>query len=374
MKILAANYIFLGHGEPLRNAALRVSDDGVLLEILNDFKEAERISFYDGILCPCMINAHCHTELGAMKAKIPAGKGLHKFVQSVVQVRQAESLSQATSIRYDKHNYLQGIDAIADICNSTDTVPWKKDSSILYRNFVEVFGSNPAFTAEVWTKTQEVLEQFNGLGGTCGITPHALYSMSTELLHRSLLAGFESGTVSMHFRESMDEEKMFSSISDQNYSDYFIEQLERIPWHLRQTAQLLLVHCTYATAEEITRILDCVPNTSIVLCPQSNLYIENKLANIPDLRTTRAKICIGTDSLASNTELNVLEEILCIHRSFPEIPFFELLQWVCKNGAESLDFNHLGQWKIGKPIHICHIEGLNLSTFLPVDKAYTKRI
>lgn len=374
MKILAANYLFPGQGEALRNAALCISETGILLDILPAFKEAEHVSFYDGILCPGMINVHCHTELGDMKAKIPPGNGLTAFVRSVVRIRQTETLTQATASRYDQHNYNQGVDAIGDICNSTDSLLWKPKSKIAYHNFVEVFGSDPSRSADIWTKAQSLLSQFQAHSPHSGISPHALYSMSPELLHQSLLAAFESGMVTIHFRESREETTLFSARSDQDYMNYFIDQLELIPEEWRRTAHLLLIHCTFATPEEIARIVQRVPNTYIGLCPRSNLYIENALPDIPSLLQTGARMCLGTDSLASNRDLNLLEEILCIHQSYPDIPFFSLLEWACRNGADCLNFKHLGRWEIGKPIQICQIEGLNLSTFLPTDKAYTKRI
>lgn len=374
MQTLAANYIFLGEGEALRNAAIRVDENGVLVDTLPTFKEATRTGFYDGILCPGMINAHCHTELSGMKARIPSGQGLGQFVRNVVRLRQEESIKQDLAIKYDKLNYLQGIDAIGDICNVSDSGVWKLNSRIHYQNFVEVVGSNAEATQSNWDKARNVLNEMKSMGLNAGISPHALYSMSPELLSRSLLSGFESGIVSMHFRESMDEEAMFQAISPKNYIDYFIEQLSAIPEQLRLSAHLLLVHCTYASAQEIERIKQYVPHTYIALCPRSNLYIENKLPDIHKLSDCGVKFCIGTDSLASNHSLSLLEEILCIHKAFPEISIFEILKWACANGAECLKLNKLGVWKIGEPISICNISGLHLNSFLPSEAGYTKRI
>lgn len=374
MQTLAANYIFLGAGKELQNAAICIDDHGVLLDILPEFKEAAHISFFDGILCPGMINAHCHMELSGMKAKISSGLGLSHFVKDVVRLRQTEVIHQDSAIKYDKHNYSAGIDAIGDICNLSDSAAWKQHSHIRYHNFVEAVGSRDNATALNWNKSCEVLAQMASAGLTASITPHALYSMSNELFANSLLSGFQAGLISIHFRESPDEELMFEAISNQNYLDYFIEQLSKIPESLRHSAHLLLVHCTYAQLPEIELIKKYVPHTYIVLCPQSNLYIENRLPAIDVLARSGAKYCIGTDSLASNSNLNLLDEILCIHHAYPSISFFDILQWACANGAECLKQQELGIWKIGEPINVCHISGLNLHTFRPQDRAYSKRI
>lgn len=374
MQTLAAHYIFTGEGEPLRNAAIRIDEQGILREILTEFAETERTGFYDGILCPGMINAHCHTELSGMKGCIPEKLGLGGFVREVVQLRQHQRIQQDPAIKNDKLSYLQGTDAVGDICNLEDSAGWKIHSHIRYRNFIEVVGSKKEDWKICLDNSHKVLERMQSLGLTASLTPHALYSMSEELFSVTLHAAFESGFVSLHFRESPDEEKMFRAISEKPYIDYFLEQLSRIPLSQRVSAHLLLVHCTYATAEEIDRIRALVPHTYIALCPRSNLYIENRLPDIHSLTPTGVPFCIGTDSLASNHSLSLLEEVLCLHGAFPHLSFFEILRWACANGAECLGFKNLGVWKIGEPISICHISGLHPRSFCPSEKAYSNRI
>ena len=101
------------------------------------------------------------------------------------------------------------------------------------------------------------------------------------------------------------------------------------------------------------------------LCPNSNLYIENRLPPIDLLRSYDVPIVLGTDSLASNTSLNILEEIKTIESSYPGIELEEIITWACKNGAEALDKPHLGTIEKGKTpglvlIENCDLENLSL--------------
>ena len=58
---------------------------------------------------------------------------------------------------------------------------------------------------------------------------------------------------------------------------------------------------------------------------------------------------MGTDSLASNHQLNILEEIKTIVKSFPEIKTETLLKWATINGAKALQMeNELGNFEKGK--------------------------
>ncbi len=71
-----------------------------------------------------------------------------------------------------------------------------------------------------------------------------------------------------------------------------------------------------------------------------------------------ATVTIGTDSIASNWSLSVLDELKTISKYDHEIPLQTLLLWATKNGAELLGFDPLGTIEKGKK------PGLNLLTGL----------
>ncbi len=119
----------------------------------------------------------------------------------------------------------------------------------------------------------------------------------------------------------------------------------------------LFVHNTMTRPEEIlaahawSRAANCYWAT----CPNANLYIENRLPNYQHFLDTQAKVCIGTDSLTSNWQLSVLEEMKTIARFQSYVDFETLLRWATLNGAEALGFEKdLGSIEVGKK------PGLNL--------------
>jgi cytosine/adenosine deaminase-related metal-dependent hydrolase len=65
------------------------------------------------------------------------------------------------------------------------------------------------------------------------------------------------------------------------------------------------------------------------------------------------KLCVGTDSLASNDSLSILEELMVIKKN-SNFDLNTLLKIGCKNGAEALGFSDLGTFEKGK------IPGVNL--------------
>ena len=84
-------------------------------------------------------------------------------------------------------------------------------------------------------------------------------------------------------------------------------------------------------------------------CPNANLYIENKLPNYQHFLETQATVCVGTDSLTSNWQLSILDEIKTILKLQSYLTFDTVLEWATINGAKALGFDHeLGSIEIGK--------------------------
>jgi cytosine/adenosine deaminase-related metal-dependent hydrolase len=84
-------------------------------------------------------------------------------------------------------------------------------------------------------------------------------------------------------------------------------------------------------------------------CPNANLYIENRLPRYDLFVAEGVKVTIGTDSLTSNWQLSILEELKTISKYQSYLPLETLLQWATINGAEALQFDReLGSLEVGK--------------------------
>ena len=92
-------------------------------------------------------------------------------------------------------------------------------------------------------------------------------------------------------------------------------------------------------------------------CPNANLYIENRLPNYQLFRDQKAKVCLGTDSLSSNWQLSIFEEMRTISKYQTAVPFEELVKWSSLHGAQALGLEaQFGTLEVGKQ------PGLNLIT------------
>jgi cytosine/adenosine deaminase-related metal-dependent hydrolase len=105
------------------------------------------------------------------------------------------------------------------------------------------------------------------------------------------------------------------------------------------------VHNTFTKEEDMSEAISNFDKLYWCTCPKANLYIENQLPNYQQFVDAQAKMTIGTDSLASNDTLSILEEMKTIQA---HVSLELLMEWACKNGAEFLGLDALGTFQKGK--------------------------
>lgn len=365
MKRIAAKYVYLLDGiEPIRNSFVEFSDDGTVIAV-GEADSADNI--LDGALVPGFVNAHCHVELSYMKGLFRKGTGMAGFIDQINALRDTKSheekvrdLSEAMDLMWER-----GVSAMADISNCDDSFAVKAAHPMYTRTFLEVFGTEPEDCPSVMASVRELQEKAIAAGLDAAPTPHACYTMSPQLLTAASMAGLESGFLSYHSEESSEEEDMIRfgrgpmwdnrknagmstpPVTGKSSLLYFIDRLKEgtsapIDGHI------LLVHEVCLDQEGIDAVKSTMLHPFFALCPLSNIFIHNALPPIPLMRRNGLKLCIGTDSLSSNDDLDMLKEIFCLQENFPEVPLGELFTWASSNGADFLSRNELGSFSGGK--------------------------
>jgi imidazolonepropionase-like amidohydrolase len=93
------------------------------------------------------------------------------------------------------------------------------------------------------------------------------------------------------------------------------------------------------------------------------------------MRSNNLKICLGTDSLSSNTVLSMVDEMLTLQKYFPSVPLEEMIQWATINGAEFLKKDsELGTLEVGKKPGIVLIENMDLQNMKLTEKSTSRRL
>ena len=356
MRRIYADYIYTGlTAEPIRNGYVEIDDEGTVIStgIADTLPEdAEKIS---GALIPGMVNAHCHIELSSMWHKFRKGTGMAGFIDQINELRDTVSVAEKKRWISEWMDLLwrRGVSAMGDISNCDDSFECKSKSPIYTRTFLEVFGTEPEDCGAVMDSVLELKKVADSYGIDAAPTPHSCYTTSPALLTAVSDEGLKSGFLSYHSEETQEEEDMLISGTGAMYENrrragmsvppvtgkssllYFIDRLKAtgrtsFPEHI------LLVHEVCMNEEGIEAVKAVMEHPFVALCPCSNIFIHNALPDVGLMWRSGLKLTVGTDSLSSNDDLDMMRELFCLQENFPEIPLGEMIIWATANGAEFL--------------------------------------
>ncbi len=372
MRFLEAAQIHNGQKFEEAGTVLVLDEANKFVEFINKASvDPGKIEKYDGIICPGFVNAHCHLELSHLKGAIEKKTGMIAFAKGIIGKRLQFTPIQINEAieEADKKMWEQGIVAVGDICNTKDSFQKKAHSKIVYHSFIEILGLNPIHSEVIFGMGKQLLDELKQMNLTGSLVPHAPYSVSLELLSK-ISSAAQKSTISIHNQESLEEDRFFKEKKGgftELYDflkfpiDFFkpsgLSSIQTYLPHLKGNSNLLLIHNTFSSEEDIRWANAFYKELYWCFCPNANLYIENTLPNVNDFIKNNCQICIGTDSLASNDELSMISEINALGSKFNTIDLETTLKWAIFNGAKALNLqNNFGSFLKNKNT------GLNLLT------------
>ena len=432
------DYLFTGRDMAVRDSVLVTTKEGIVEAILPATEAGEDIEYLDGLLSPGFVNCHCHLELSHMKGVLPEGTGLVDFLLAVMKQRGsaagagagagaasartgmpstgagAVSAGATTNVPSgagvatpehirsaiaDAEQAMldNGIVAVGDICNTTDTIAQKAAGRLYYHNFIETMGfieqSAPDRFAHSCKTFGSFADAYSFPIAANSLAPHAPYSVSAPLF--GLIANFPGNHIlTIHNQESETENEFYLSgkgdflrlyqtmgLDVSFFKGTGKRSLESYLTHFYRNQSLILVHNVATKEEDLQYAMSWRgkgggagrPNLFFCLCPNANLYIGGQLPDVDLFIKHDCTIVVGTDSLASNRRLSILEELRTLQRAFPHLPTSTLLQWATYNGAEALELDSvLGSFAPGKQPGLVLIGNMEGSQF--GDAASVRRI
>ena len=276
-----------------------------------------------GVVVPGFVNAHSHIELSCMKDKIPFGSHLTEM-GGIIQASRGQMTSQtirqaAVDAIHEAEQY--GTFFFCDICNSTEFIRFLRDLPAFNGNrYLELLGFSSPSDLQRIAKARELLD----IDSTFYPTVHSVYGSSPLQMH-FVREKARHTSVSIHLLESPDE------IDFQYDRGEIVAFLKRLGQHVKHQEmqgrsavdylhsvgmlsfkKLLLIHLSAARTEDIDRLSDYVPHAAWVICHRSNKHLGIDRANWETLRHSPLKMLIGTDSLATNSDLSVLHDLRAI--------------------------------------------------------------
>jgi cytosine/adenosine deaminase-related metal-dependent hydrolase len=365
-----ADYLYLGDRMAESDRVLITTSEGMVQAVVPAADAGEGVEVYGGLLCPGFINCHCHLELSHLRGAIPEGTGLVDFLSMVIGRRGGPADEEAI-VAAEQEMLENGIVAVGDICNTTDTLEQKRLGRLLYRNFIETMGFIGSSAADRFAGSRAVLEAFEGaFPGLNSIVPHAPYSVSPVLFR--LIAGFEGRRLlTMHSQEAEAENEWMLGGTGEFRRLYKLlgldvawfrgtgkRSLESVLPFFQPEQPMILVH-NVATEEVDLEKAGRWTNLYFCLCPNANRFISGKLPDVEMLVSRGCRLVVGTDSLASNHGLSILAELRTLQEAYPVLSTGTLLGWATSCGAAALQMDDMfGSFEPGKVPGVLLLEGL----------------
>ena len=237
--------------------------------------------------------------------------------------------------------------------------------------FHEVLGMDRAVVLRridgLRAEVEERVPSWPGADLTYAPAPHTLYTVHPDAARAVLDSAARRGLrTSLHLAEHAAERRAVEQ-GEGPVPEWYERRLKQKPeWPRRPLFDLaadvgalrpgvILVHLADARPDELGRV--AASGASVVLCPRSNLYIEGRLPPLLAVREVGIEAALGTDSLASNTSLDVLAEARALADRFPNVPKWELVKMATWNGARALGRDDLGRLARGARPGVFVVEG-----------------
>lgn len=326
----------------------------------------------EGVLLPGLVDCHAHLEIAALGGRVPAGLGLAAWVKgltlALAEVPQDEQ--ERAALAAAKEMRALGTVAVADVCTRLATAPLLREAGLSGVSLLEVVGAGEeAGRAALAGARERRRAHPPGQGVEVEIVPHSAYGTSLEVLRalangRAGEEGEAAGELAPYLPLAPEPEGAWSEPPGGVRSIHAAEHEDEVRWlvegeggfasflrskgapspgkhpipHLHELGAIgrrtLLVHAVLATEEDLALVR--AAGATIVLCPRSNLHIGGKLPDLMAIRRAGIPWVLGTDSLVSTPDHDLLGEVRVLAEAFPEVPLGEFLQAATTGGAAAL--------------------------------------
>lgn len=270
-------------------------------------------------LAPATFNSHLHLEMSHLLGRTRSGQGFVPWVESLL-AQDLYALDEPQVRRELARLESRGCAFVADIStrNAARLAAILAESGLFFVSFLESIGSGPSEDGAALL--HQVPAAAESGRGACAAAGHALYSTGAELLRAAKAASAAQGLpFSLHLAEHADEDAILLSgqsafldlLRQRGFiKDYAAPGSRPVPL----AAQLglldeatLCVHCVTVTDEDIALL--AATGASVCLCPRSNEHIGLGQAPLMKLLDAGINVCLGTDGLCSNVDLDPLAEL-----------------------------------------------------------------
>jgi len=364
---LSARWVLPIEAPPIERGAVLLGPDGRIDAVGPEAmvpRPADVISedFGDALLLPGLINTHTHLELTGMGGSAPEPE----FPSWIRRLREAKAaLSADTFLSAARQGLADcraaGVTTVADTGDSGAVIQALAESGGSGIAYQEVFGPHPAQCDDSLRGLQarvDALSVFASGRVRLGVSPHAPYTVSGPLYRATAdWARAAELPMAVHLAESPAETAL---LSDATGSFAKVWERRGIPmpsplghspvrWldeHGVLSARTLCIHVVQATGLDIRRL--ATAGAAVAHCPRSNRAHGHGDAPLAALLAAGIRLGVGTDSVVSVGELDLLAEARAA-RTLAGLDAAQALALCTLSAARALGLeSEIGGLRVGK--------------------------
>ena len=349
--IIRARFVVTMNGPPIEDGAVavvdgRIQDVGPAREVRARNTGPIR-DLGDFALLPGLINAHCHLDYTCLRGRLEPPR--NSFVDWIRAINASKAdLVPADYVASINRGFVEakrfGTVAMANLTAFPELIPRARPllRTIWFAELIDV--RDGAGASALVARALESLEPVEH----AGLSPHAPFTASHELYRRCARVARDRGLrLATHLAESRDEMAMFRDASGPLYDfmrgigrdmgdcggrtplEHFLSMADASqPW--------LIAHLNELSEDDFHLLAQARPKFDVVHCPRSHRYFGHAAFPFGKLRALGFNLSLGTDSLASNDDLNLFAEMRQFQRTFPEVAPDEILAMTTRNPARAL--------------------------------------
>ncbi len=356
---------------PIENGCV-VEQEGIITYVggMGDAPPGEDHDLGDSVLLPGIINAHTHLELTSMRGFLE-DLCFNDWIDKLRSSRK-EALTDEMLLDSARFGIVEGLHAgittYADTCSTGLVMQAMLEMGVRGIMYQETFGSAPEQCDQSMEMLRAAIDRLSPMQTDLvrlGVSPHAPYTICDSLYSASADLARELGLpMGLHIAESASEQEIVCNASGPFAEEWRLRGLSVVPRARSPVALLeatgclssstLLIHCVQLDGEDIDTIAR--HGCSVAHCPASNAKFGHGISPVAELIARGVTVGLGSDSVASNNRMDILEEARlaalfqrAVNRSERAFSAQQALEMATIGGARALGIGEkVGSLEVGK--------------------------
>jgi 5-methylthioadenosine/S-adenosylhomocysteine deaminase len=351
VRLISADWVLPVASTPIRDGAILVDRDtiaavGSRAELGAAHPLAHAEHFADCIATPGLVNAHTHLTLTALSHVVPPlpfAQWLPRLVAAMKPWEIADH--EASGVIGAEECLLSGVTVVGDIAYGAAEVASASRAGLGGVYYWELLGMPAEAVAGALAALRYPADAAAfGPRVVCGLSPHSPYTAGPGLLREVHETSERLGVpLAIHVAESQAEVDLLrhgsgplQEVSARTALGFTPPGTTTVEYlaGLGVLSNATAVHLCYATASDIVTLAASARGG--VTCPRSNRYLSNPAPRIVPMLAAGLALGVGTDSSASNDDLDLMAEVRALRTAEPELSAETLIQIATQGGARAI--------------------------------------